>query len=158
MLSKVGFRQIVFDTYMRNHGESLELAEHIRANNLSNLWAVVISYYSMFYIANAVLCKLGYKVGTKQAHKVTADALIEFVRNKLKASLLEGYEESRNDALEIAGAKADEIIGSFDKERVKRSVFQYETTEEIKKTKAETSAKRAKEFSLEMHKLINELD
>ena len=44
----------------------------------------VISYYSMFYIANAVLFKIGYKIGEQTPHKITADALIVFVRNKLK--------------------------------------------------------------------------
>jgi len=36
----------------------------------------------------------------------------------------------------------------------KRSVFQYETTEEIKKAKAKTSLERAKRFAFEMEKLL----
>ena len=130
------------------------MAEHIFSGSISNLWAIVVSYYSMFYIANAVLYKIGYKVGDKLAHKVTADALIELVRSKLKKSLLEEYENAKEEALELAGAKADELIDSFDKERGKRSIFQYKTTEEIKHSKAKTSLERAKEFSLEMEQLL----
>ncbi|MBI5881321.1 hypothetical protein HZB90_04280 [archaeon] len=156
LITKQPFRQIVFDTYMRNHQESLDLAEHVHKNSLSNLWTIVISYYSMFYIANAVLYKKGFKVGTKLAHKITADALIELVRDKLKRSLLEDYENMKEEAMEIAGTKADEIISSFDREREKRSMFQYETTEEIKNSKAQTSFQRAKEFSLEMQKLLQQ--
>ncbi|OGY44073.1 MAG: hypothetical protein A2729_00020 [Candidatus Buchananbacteria bacterium RIFCSPHIGHO2_01_FULL_39_14] len=84
LLTKEWFRNIVFETYLRNHRESLLVARKLFNENLSNLWVVVISYYSMFYIANALLYKLGYKVGSKVAHKVTSDALIVFVRNKLK--------------------------------------------------------------------------
>ena len=46
------------------------------------------------------------------------------------------------------------LIDSFDKERDKRSYFQYETTEEIKRGKAKTSFERAKIFSTELHKLL----
>ncbi len=158
LITKEGFKQIVFDTYMRNHKESLQLAEHIHNNNLSNLWTIVTSYYSMFYIANAVIYKLGFKIGSKLAHKITSDALIEFVRKKLRESLIEDYENIKEEALEIARTKADEIIDSFDRERAKRSIFQYETTEAVKSNKARTSLQRAKEFSLEMHKLLEELD
>ena len=157
LMIKEPFKQIVFDTYLRNHQESLALADHIYNNSLSNLWAIVVSYYSMFYMANAVLYTMGYKVGEKLAHKVTADALIEFVRNRLKKSLLEDYETAKEEALDLAGNKADLLIESFDRERRKRSIFQYTTTEEIKRNKAITSFERAKEFSTEMYKLLNEL-
>lgn len=147
-------RKEVLETYQRNYQESLDVAQKIFDLNLSNLWVVVISYYTMFYIANAVLYKIGYKVGPKVSHKVTADALIVFVRNKLKKELLEEYETAKEEALEIIGRRADEIISSFDKEMDKRSIFQYESTEEIKKAKAKTSLERAKRFVFEMKKLL----
>lgn len=108
----------------------------------------------MYYLANAVLYKIGYKVGGKISHKVTADALVVLVRNKLRKELLEEYEEAQEEAFEIMGKKADEIISHFDKELEKRSTFQYESTEEIKRAKAETSLKRAKEFIFEMKKML----
>ncbi len=158
LLRKEPFKQIVFDTYMKNHQESLFLAEHLSTNKLSHLWIVVISYYSMFYIANAVIYKLGYKIGDKLAHKITADALIEWVRTKLKVSFLEDYATAQEEALELAGNRADMVIESFDQERKKRSFFQYETTDEIKAGKAATSFERAKQFSTEMHKLLESND
>ena len=144
----------ILETYKRNYQESLDVAQKISDQNLSNLWTVVISYYSMYYIVNAVLYKIGYKIGTKVSHKVTADALIVFVRNKLKKSLLEDYEEAKEEALDIIGRKTDNIIEIFDNEMRKRSVFQYESTEEIKKEKAKTSIERAKKFIFEMKKLL----
>ena len=77
------------------------------------------------------------------------------VRNKLKNSLLTAYEEAQEEALEIAGTKTDLLLESFDQERKKRSLFQYETTEAIRQNKAQTSFLRAKEFSIEMDKLLS---
>src|SRR3989338_1141394 len=150
LLTKEWFRNIVFETYLRNNRESLLVAKKLFNENLSNLWVVVISYYSMFYLANAMLYKLGYKIGPKIAHKVTSDALIVFVRNKLKDRLIEDYELASNEALTLS----DNLLQSFDFEREKRSVFQYESTEEIKSAKAKTSLDRAEEFSFKIEKML----
>jgi predicted transcriptional regulator len=108
----------------------------------------------MFYAANAVLLELGYKTQHAIAHKVTADALIVLVYNKLRKGLIEEYESIQAEALEIASVKADEIVSSFDAELDKRARFQYNMLEETKQNKAETSVKRATEFLFEMRKLI----
>lgn len=150
LLARQQFRKIVFDTYMRNHRESLIVAKALFQQNISNLWIIVASYYSMFYIANALLYKIGYKTSSKVAHKVTADALIVFVRHKLKDSLIEGYKIESDKALSLS----DTLLEAYDLERDKRSTLQYETTEEIKSAKAKTSLSRAEEFSKEMEKLI----
>src|SRR3989338_464021 len=128
LLTKEWFRNIVFETYLRNHRESLLVARKLFNENLSNLWVVVISYYSMFYLANAFFYKMGYKVGSKVAHKVTSDALIVFMRNKLKEHLIEDYELASSEALILS----DNLLQNYDFEREKRSIFQYESTEEIK--------------------------
>lgn len=153
LLEKGRFQQIIFDTYMRNHRESLEVAKELHKQKLSSLWVIVTSYYSMFYLANAVLYRLGYKTGHRIAHKVTSDALIVFVRDKLKDVLLESYEIAAEEALSMS----DSYLQSFDHERVKRSIIQYESTEEIKLSKAETSLKRAKEFSIELENVLDSL-
>ena len=150
LLKKEKLKNIVFDTYMRNHRESLLIARKIFNEKLSNLWVMVISYYSMFYIANALLYNRGYKIGSKIAHKVTADALMVLVRNKLTDHLIENYELTNNQALILS----DTLLQSYDFERIKRSVFQYESTEEIKIAKAETSLKRAEQFSKEIEKML----
>ncbi len=150
LIKKELFRKIVFETYMRNHRESLLVAKKLFEENLSNLWTIVVSYYSMFYLANAMLYKLGYKVSSKVAHKVTSDALIVFVRNKLKDNLIEDYELASNEALNLS----DNLLQSYDSERLKRSIFQYESAEEIKTAKAKTSLTRAEYFSKEIEKMI----
>ena len=135
----------------------MDLAEECMNSTLGpHLWVVVISYYSMFYIANAVLLQLGYKTGSKIVHKVTSDALVVLVMDKIKKDLLEEYEDTKEDALEIASIKSEEIIGFYSMEMDKRSRFQYNMTETIQEQKADTSLKRAREFMLEMKKLLPE--
>jgi len=141
--------------YIKNADLSLNLAEECMNSRLKpHIWVVVISYYSMFYIANAVLLELGYKTGDKIVHKVTNDALIVLVMDKIKKGLLEEYEDAKEDALEIASVKSDEIIGFYGLELDKRSRFQYNMTESIQEQKAKTSLKRAKEFLFETKKLL----
>ncbi len=152
ILRKTSFNQNIFQILKKNAQESLDIANFLYKNRKSSLWIIVASYYSMFYLANALLYKWGYKVGDKISHKVTADALIVFARNKLKQSLIESYEDIRDEAL--ATMKSDELIQYFDFERRKRSFIQYQTPEEIKISKVETSLKRAKEFMLEIEKLL----
>ncbi len=139
-----------------NCNESLKVAELLFKNNNSNLWTIVTSYYAMYYISNAVLYNLGYKVGEQISHKVTADALLVYVREKLKQSLFEDYEEAKAEALELSGNRANELLEDFDRERSKRSRFQYTTTEIALKSKAQTSLERAKKFIAEMEKLLKE--
>ena len=141
--------------YIKNANLSLNLAEECMNSNLKPyIWVVVISYYSMFYIANAVLLELGYKTGDKIVHKVTNEALIVLVMDKIKKGLIEEYENAKEDALEIASIKSDEIIALYGLEMEKRSRFQYNMAESIQEQKANTSFKRAKQFMIEMKKLL----
>ncbi len=144
--------------YLENSELSIETSSRLLSLEDENykpyLWTIVTAYYSMFYIANAVLLNFGYKVGDKISHKVTNDALIVFIRNKLKRGLLEEYEDAKEDALEIISSKTDAIITLFDLELQKRSKFQYQMDETIKKGRALTSLQRAKEFRAAMKKLL----
>ena len=144
--------------YIENCDLSRQTAEKLLALESKeynpSLWVIVTSYYAMYYVANAVLIHLGYKVGAKISHKVTADALIVFVRNKLKKRLLEDYEETKEDALELMSQKVDLLLQSLDYEREKRSKFQYQMDEQAKRGKSITSLERAKEFVFEMKKLL----
>ncbi len=146
------------EMYVENSDLSLETGQKLLSLETLEyrpyLWVIVSSYYAMYYIANAVLLSIGYKVGEKISHKVTADALIVFVRDKLKKDLIEEYENVRENALELISSKADSILQSLDFEREKRSKFQYQMDEKAKKSKAVTSLERAKEFSFELKKLL----
>lgn len=150
LVKKESFNALVYSTYMNNASESLRVAKMILDEQTSSLWVIVTSYYAMFYVANACLYKLGYKVGHKIAHKVTSDCLKVLVKDKLAKHLLEEYDLASEDALEISS----NLIQNYDHELTKRSQFQYETTSEIKLSKAKTSFERAQEFSFEIQKLM----
>jgi uncharacterized protein (UPF0332 family) len=151
-IDKEPFKKGIYDIFLRNAHESLNIAEFLLQHDKSDLWIIVTSYYAMYYIANTVLYKQGYKVGEKISHKVTADALIVFIRNKLQKTLLEQYEEAQQEAL--GRIKADNLIVTFDQERKKRSEVQYEMKEFELHGKAKTSINRAKEFIFELEKLL----
>ncbi|HLD85555.1 MAG TPA: hypothetical protein VI968_03290 [archaeon] len=141
--------------YIHNSDMSLKLAEKMLGDTLKPyLWSIVVSYYSMFYMANAVLLHLGYKTGRKIVHKVTSEALIVLALEKLKKELIEEYENVMNDALEIASIKSDEIMKNYQMELDKRSKFQYDMTLKIQEQMARTSVKRATEFIFEIKKLL----
>jgi uncharacterized protein (UPF0332 family) len=152
-LIKKSFNNTAQEIFLKNANESLKAAQILFENKIS-LWTIVSSYYSMFYMANAVLLSLGYKTGDKIVHKVTADALIFIVKPKLKKQILEDYEEIKEQALQIAEIKSDELVSNFDYERNKRNTIQYQTTKSDINNKAKTSLKRAKEFLFEMEKLL----
>ena len=151
LLKKTDTNKDVMKILMSNGKESLRVAEEIQQKGISDLWVIV---YSMYYYANAVLMNFGYKVGDKIVHKVTADAIIVYIRSKLKESLIEEYEKTKDEALNLAGIKADALIESLDFERNKRSFIQYKTIDVEKHSKAKTSLERAKEFTKEMEKLL----
>jgi len=161
LLKKICSKNEDVDMLIENSKESLEVANFIFDADVSVLWVVVSSYYSMYYIANAVLHNFGYKVGDKISHKITNDALIVFVREKLKSSCLEDFESVKTEAHQMMNVSdsmnlADDIIQSFEFEKNKRSNFQYKIDSNLVKSKsrAKTSLDRAKNFIHEMEKLI----
>lgn len=133
-----------------NSLESLKVAELLYEEETSMLWVTVASYYAMFYIANAYMHQKGYLTRHSIVHKVVNETMIVVARNNLRDELLTNYEEEREKALAVA----DQLLDSFEFERAKRSSFQYETTDEIKKNKANTSLERAKNFVAAFRKLM----
>lgn len=134
------------------------------------LWVVVASYYSMFYIANAALAKLGLKVSDKIPHKVTQDALLVYFlkNNRLAKSLLEDYKEAKTEVLDLMNVneeellnvfqlKAKEIMATFDYQRRKRGEFQYEIKAGTKEHVAQLSLDRSKRFIQEMKSVLDKI-
>ncbi len=135
--------------------QTLDLQEEFE----SYLWVIVSSYYAMFYSALALFAKNEIKVGDKLVHKVTADVLIaNFLRNKKLAKLLEDFEETKGQALQITGTeqKAEQLIQNFEYERHKRNSTQYELGTIAKQNLAQTSLQRAEQFVAEIRKILKE--
>ncbi len=134
------------------------------------LWVIVSSYYSMFYIANAALAKLGLKVGDKIPHKVTQDALIVYfvINKRLAKNLLKNYIDTKNEVLNLMNMneedllkhfqlKANELIATFDYQRRKRGEFQYEIKTPTKQNVAQNNLEGAKTFIQEINLILDKL-
>lgn len=123
------------------------------------LWVIVSSYYSMFYALNSLLSKNGLKVGDKIAHKVSLDVFyIYFIKNdKIAKELFELYEEAKEDSMDLTkySEQAENLSIDLENEMFKRSKFQYEMSESIKRSHALTSLRRAKEFFNKLEAVIN---
>lgn len=142
LLVRSTFEPNIFKRYEENAIESLIVADELFSNNISFLWTVVASYYSMFYIASAYVYKKGYKAQHRIVHKVIGDALFVLGKDELCMHLLEFYQEEKEKAL----ALAESLLDDLEFERSKRASFQYEMAVDIKRRKAETSLSRAKNF------------
>jgi len=55
LIKKTEFNQNIFNILKRNAQESLNVANFLNENNKLSLWIIVCSYYSMFYLANALI-------------------------------------------------------------------------------------------------------
>ncbi len=122
------------------------------------LWVVNACYYSMFYMARALLESEGIKIKSDMSvHAITFDAVINFfyLNGKLQKRLIEDFAEAKEEASELLGKqKADALIEDYFWEKGKRSTFTYNTKEVVIKAKAKTSIERAKMFTEEIKKII----
>ena len=66
---------------------------------------------------------------------------------------LEEYEEEKLKAL----SASQNLLDVYESEKLKRAEFQYETTGEIKESKAKTSLERAKNFVAVMRGILSKL-
>ena len=123
------------------------------------LWVVNASYYSMFYMARALLENCGIKIKSDLSiHSLTFDAVIYYfyLTGKLQKEFLEDFIEAKEDAAELLGKqKADELMEEYFFEKRKRGTFTYDMGAVLVKSKAKTSLERAQKFRRELKKIIN---
>jgi len=122
------------------------------------LWVINASYYSMFYMARALLENEGIKIKADLSiHSVTFDAIINFfyLNNKLQKRIVEDYIAAKAEANELLGKqKVDQLMEDYFHEKRKRGIFTYNTKETVIKAKAITSIERAIRFNEEIGKII----
>lgn len=123
------------------------------------LWVVNASYYSMFYMARALLENGGIKIKTDfSIHAVTFDSVIYYfyLTGKLQKELLDDFIEAKEDAAGLLGKqKADELMEEYFFEKKKRGTFTYDMGAVLVQSKAKTSLERAQRFRRELKKIIN---
>ena len=125
------------------------------------LWVVNACYYSMFYMARALLENEGIKIKSDlSVHAITFDAVVNFfyLNGKLQKKLIEDLADAKKEASELLGKqKADQLIEDYFWEKGKRATFTYNTKEIVIKAKANTSLERAKQFNQEIKRIIKEV-
>ena len=122
------------------------------------LWVINASYYSMFYMARALLENEGIKLRADLSiHTLTFDALIHYfyLTGKLQKRLFEQYIEAQEEATELLGKqKADKLMEEYFFEKRKRGNLTYETEEFAIQSKAKTSLDRATKFNTEIRMIM----
>ena len=122
------------------------------------LWVVNASYYSMFYMARALLENGGIKIKADLSiHAVTFDAVIFYfyLTGKLQKEFLEDFIEAKGDAAELLGKqKADELMEDYFFEKKKRGTFTYDMGTVLVESKAKISLERAQKFRRELKRII----
>lgn len=122
------------------------------------LWVINASYYSMFYLARALLDSKGINVKTDLSiHSAVFDALVYYfyLTGRLERRFIEEFNEAGLEASEVLGKeKAKSLMDNYSIEKEKRGRFTYEMGEVAMKNKAQTSLERAKRFREEIRKMI----
>ena len=158
--------------FLNNAKNSLDSAkllfEASTKNNIKNLlgfpdfngflWVINSAYYSMFYMARALLENHGVKIKTDLSiHSVVFDALIYYfyLTGKLEKRLIEDFSDAKEEVAAILGKeKAKGLVEDYLYEKNKRGFFTYEMGAIAMRNKAQTSLDRAKKFSEEIRKII----
>ncbi|MBW2974336.1 hypothetical protein KY366_01335 [Candidatus Woesearchaeota archaeon] len=130
------------------------------------LWAINASYYSMYYMANALLASEGIKIASGTGvHKITFNTFTYYfyLTGKITKNYIEEFLEAQKDSEELLGKeeivkaadiKAKKLIDDLASERRKRSVFTYELKSTRIEAKAKTSIERAQGFIAEIMKML----
>ena len=123
-----------------------------------HLWVINASYYSMFYLARALLESRGIKLEREVSiHLLTFDVLVYYfyLSGKLEKKFIEYYVLAEQEAAQLLGKeKAEKIIKDYLYEKNKRGEFTYDLGVIAIKAKAKTSLERARVFNEELQKIL----
>ncbi len=94
-------------------------------------WVIIMSYYAMFHSVNALLKKIGIKIGKKYAHEITTNLLLYYFyyTKIIEDELLKLYENAEE--------KAKSLVVSYIFAKEERTKYQYEANIESQKKDAE---------------------
>ncbi len=111
-------------------------------------WVIVVAYYAMFHITQALLATKKIKITNIRVHEAT---LYAFAHNFI---LTKELEDELFFTYEDAEAKAEELFTSLSEERRKRGKFTYERLPQANKEPAEESITHATEFVREIETIL----
>ncbi len=122
------------------------------------LWVINASYYSMFYMARALLEKDGVKLKSDQSiHEAVFNSLVYYfyISGKIEKKIVEELRNAGEEVAELLGKeKSKNLVDDYFYEKDKRGRFTYEMGEIAMQNKAQTSLDRARIFNEEIRKMI----
>ncbi|MDO8740036.1 MAG: HEPN domain-containing protein [Candidatus Woesearchaeota archaeon] len=111
--------------------EELEKTKKHDAKFNTHEWVIIMSYYAMFHSVNALLRKIGIKIGKQYAHEVTTNLLLHYFyyTKIIEDELLKIYENAEE--------KARGLVVSYIFAKEERTKNQYEVNLESQRKNAE---------------------
>lgn len=94
-------------------------------------WVIIMGYYAMFHSVNALLRKIGVKIGKQYAHEITTNLLLYYFyyTKIIEDELLKIYEDAEE--------KAKGLVVSYIFAKEERTKYQYGANLESQKKDAE---------------------
>ena len=111
--------------------KELEGIEELDSEFNTYEWVIIMSYYSMFHAVNALLRKIGIKVGKEYAHEITINLLLYYFyyTRIIEDELLNSYENAEE--------KANQLVVSYIFAKRERIRYQYGANKESQEKDAE---------------------
>ena len=115
----------------RDFIKELEQTEEADSEFNTYEWVIIMGYYAMFHSVNALLRKIGVKVGKEYAHEITTSLLIYYFyfTKIIEDELLKLYEDAEE--------KAKGLVVSYIFAKEERTKYQYGANLESQKKDAE---------------------
>jgi len=128
---------------LNNHQEFIKKLEKIEVFDSefnTYEWVIIMSYYAMFHSVNALLRKIGIKIGKQYTHEITTTLLLYYLyyTKIIEDELLKIYENAEE--------KAKELVVSYIFAKEERTKYQYEVNLESQKKDAEKILNDAVDF------------
>ena len=111
-------------------------------------WAIVSSYYAMFYITHALLATINIRILKIRVHEATIYALAKYfiINKKLEDNLFFLYEDAEK--------RAEELFTTLSEEKKKRGRFTYERLPKANKQPAKESIENAAQFIRDIESIL----
>lgn len=118
----------------------LEKTEELDKNFNTYEWVIVMGYYAMFHSVNALLRKIGVKIGKEFAHEITINLLLYYLyyTKIIEDELLNIYENAEE--------KAKDLVVSYIFAKEERTKYQYTPEQNSQRKDAEKILKDATNF------------
>ncbi|MAF35990.1 hypothetical protein CL622_02630 [archaeon] len=115
----------------KSYIKKLEQTEEIDSDFNTFEWVIIMGYYAMFHAVNALLRKIGVKVGKQYTHEITTNLLLHYFyyTKIIEDELLKIYQNAEE--------KATEFVVSYMFAKEERKKYQYEVSLTIQKKDTE---------------------